>query len=179
MDDLDKKLQATLDWLRGEYLGIRTGQAAPSFLDNIKVDSYGTKVAINQVGSVGIEDARTLRIAPWDTDSITAIERAIIDADLGIGVVTDSAGLRITFPELTGERRAQLLKLSKQKLEDARVRLRSSRDEVMKSIDAQLKAKEIGEDDARRKRDVVQKQIDEANRKLDVLYTEKEKEVNQ
>lgn len=178
MDDLNKKLQASIDWLRGEYVGIRTGQASPGFLDNIKVDSYGTKVAINQVGSVGIEDARTLRIAPWDTDSIGAIERAIMDADLGVGVLTDSSGLRVTFPELTGERRAQLLKLAKQKLEDARVRVRGSRDEMMKSIDAKLKAKEIGEDDARRSKDAIQKQIDEANKRLEGLYDEKEKEIN-
>lgn len=179
MDDLTKKLQATGDWLRGEYSGIRTGQAAPGFLDNIKVDSYGVKVPINQVGSIGIEDARTLRIAPWDTDSIAAIERAIIDADLGVGVVTDSSGIRITFPELTGERRERLLKLAKQKLEEARVRVRSSRDDMMKSIDARVKNKEVGDDDARRERDNVQKQIDEANKKLESLYDEKEKEINQ
>ncbi|OGG86039.1 ribosome recycling factor [Candidatus Kaiserbacteria bacterium RIFOXYB1_FULL_46_14] len=179
MDDLTKKLQATGDWLRGEYSGIRTGQAAPGFLDNIKVDSYGVKVPINQVGSVGIEDARTLRIAPWDTDSIAAIERAIIDADLGVGVMTDSSGIRVTFPELTGERRERLLKLAKQKLEEARVRVRSTRDEMMKSIDARVKNKEVGDDDARRERDNVQKQIDEANRKLESLYDEKEKEINQ
>src|SRR3989338_6457681 len=176
MDDLTKKLQATVDWLRGEYSGIRTGQAAPGFLDNIKVDNYGVKVPINQVGSVGIEDARTLRIAPWDTDSIAAIERAIIDADLGVGVMTDSSGIRVTFPELTGERRERLLKLAKQKLEEARVRVRSTRDEMMKSIDARVKNKEVGDDDARRERDNVQKQIDEANRKLESLYDEKEKE---
>jgi len=179
MDDLAKKLQTAADWLRGEYSGIRTGQAAPGFLDNIKVDNYGVKVPINQVGSVGIENARTLRVAPWDTDSIAAIERAIIDADLGVGVVTDSAGLRITFPELTGERREQLLKLAKQKLEEARIRVRNGRDEMMKSIDARVKAKETGEDEARRERDNVQKQIDEANKKLEILFVEKEKEISQ
>ncbi|OGG41956.1 ribosome recycling factor [Candidatus Kaiserbacteria bacterium RIFCSPHIGHO2_01_FULL_46_22] len=179
MDDLTKKLQATVDWLRGEYSGIRTGQAAPGFLDNIKVDNYGVKVPINQVGSVGIENARTLRVAPWDTDSISAIERAIIDADLGVGVVTDSSGLRITFPELTGERREQLLKLAKQKLEEARVRVRNGRDEVMKSIDSRIKAKETGEDEGRRERDNVQKHIDEANKKLETLFVEKEKEISQ
>lgn len=178
MNDLNKKLDATADWLRSEYTGIRTGQASPSFLDNVKVDSYGTKVPINNVGSVGIENARTLRIAPWESDNIAAIERAIIDADLGVGVVTDSQGLRVTFPELTGERRDQLLKLAKQKLEEGRVRVRSARDEVMKSIDAKQKAKEIGEDVARRDRDTVQKQIDVANKKLEALYLEKEKEIN-
>lgn len=178
MNDLNKKLEAAADWLRGEYTGIRTGQASPSFLDNVKVDSYGTKVPINNVGSVGIENARTLRIAPWEPDNIAAIERAIIDADLGVGVVTDSQGLRVNFPELTGERREQLLKLAKQKLEEGRVRVRSARDEVMKSIDAKQKSKAIGEDEARRDRDTVQKQIDVSNKKLEALYLEKEKEIN-
>ena len=179
MDELNQKLEATNTWLRGEFSGIRTGQATPSILDSVKVDSYGTKVPINQVGSVGIEDARTLRVSPWDTDSVAAIERAILDADLGLGVVTDSSGLRITFPELTGERRASLIKLAGQKYEEARVRVRSARDDRMKSIESKIKAKEIGEDEARREKDQVQKQIDEANRKLEALYNEKEKEISQ
>lgn len=179
MEDFVKKLAAAEEWLRGEYTSIRTGQASPGILDNIKVDSYGTKVPINQVGSVGIENARTLRISPWDNDSIAAIERSLIDADLGVGVVTDSSGVRVTFPELTGERRATLLKLAGQKFEEARVRVRSARDEKMKTIDAQVKAKELGEDDARREKDKVQKQIDEANKKLESIYNEKEKEISQ
>lgn len=178
MNDLDKKLEAVAEWLRGEYTGIRTGQASPGFLDNIRVDSYGTKVPINNVGSIGIENARTLRVSPWEADNIAAIERAIIDADLGVGVVTDSQGLRVTFPELTSERREQLLKLSKQKLEEARVRVRSNRDDIMKGIDAKQKSKTIGEDEARRDRDGVQKQIDATNKKLEVLYLAKEKEIN-
>jgi len=165
-------------WLRGEFSGIRTGQAAPGFLDNIRVDSYGTKVPINQVGSVGIEDARTLRVSPWDAGNIAAIERAIIDADLGVGVVTDSAGLRVTFPELTGERRAALLKLAGQKLEEARVRVRGAREERMKALDASVKNKEIGEDESRREKDKAQKLIDDANQKLESIFDEKEKEIS-
>jgi len=179
MDDFTQKLDASINWLRGEFSGIRTGQATPSILDSIKVDSYGTKVPINQVGSVGIEDARTLRVSPWDTDSVAAIERAIIDADLGLGVVTDSSGLRITFPELTGERRASLLKLAGQKFEEARVRVRAARDDKIKGIESQVKAKDLGEDEARREKDKAQKQIDETNKKLESLYNEKEKEISQ
>jgi ribosome recycling factor len=179
MDDFLKKLAGAREWLQGEYAGVRTGQASPGFLDSIRVDSYGTKVPINNVASVGIEDARTLRISPWDSGNISAIERAIMDADLGVGVVTDSSGLRVAFPELTGERRASLLKLAKQKLEEARVRVRNAREEQMKSFDNQVKQKEIGEDDARREKDKVQKSVDEANLKLEALYTQKEKEISQ
>lgn len=179
MDELQKKLNGAAEWLRGEYVAIRTGQAAPGILDSVRVDSYGAKVPINQVGSINIEDARTLRVSPWDRDSIVAIERAIIDADLGVGVVTDSQGLRITFPELTGERRDQLLRLAKQKLEEARVRVRSVRDERIKDIEARNKAKDLGDDDARREKETVQKKIDEANQQLEALYDRKESEIKQ
>lgn len=179
MDEFQKKLDAAAEWLRNEYVGIRTGQASPSLLDGVKVDSYGAKVSINQVGSVGIENARTLRVSAWDSDSVTAIERAIKDADLGVGVVTDSQGLRVTFPELTGERREQLLRLAKQKLEEARVRVRSARDEVMKSIDTRNKAKELNDDATRREKENTQKKVDEANKKLETLFVQKEKEINE
>lgn len=178
MDDLAKKLEGVVTWVRGEFTSIRTGQASPGFLDNIRVDSYGTKVPINQVGSVGIEDARTLRISPWDSSNISAIERAIMDADLGVGVITDSSGLRVTFPELTGERRASLLKLAGQKLEEARVRVRGAREERMKSLDTKVKSKEVGEDEARREKDKAQKLIDDTNQKLEGIYNEKEKEIS-
>lgn len=178
MDDLIKKLAGAHEWLVGEYSGIRTGQAAPGFLDSIRVDSYGTKVPINNVASVGIEDARTLRVSPWDAGMIATIERAIIDADLGVGVVTDSSGLRVTFPELTGERRAALLKLAGAKLEEARVRVRGAREETMKGLDASVKNKEIGEDEAHREKDKAQKLVDEANQKLEALFAQKEKEIS-
>ena len=178
MDDFAKKLAGAEEWLRGEYASIRTGQASPGILDAVKVESYGAKMPVNQVASSGIEDARTLRVAPWDSGTIPALERAIMDADLGVGVTTDSSGLRVTFPELTGERRTTLLKLAKQKLEEARVRVRSARDEKMKSIESQAKAKEIGDDEARRAKESSQKQIDAINQKLEALFDQKEKEIN-
>ncbi len=178
MEDLAKKLEAAREWLVAEYTGIRTGQAAPGFLDSIRVDSYGAKVPINNVASVGIEDARTLRVSPWDSSNVSAIERAIVDADLGVGVVTDSSGLRVTFPELTGERRAALLKLAGSKMEEARVRVRGAREERMKGLDALVKSKEMGEDEARREKERAQKLVDEANQKLEALYAQKEKEIN-
>lgn len=177
MDEFQKKLDGVIEWLRGEFVGIRSGQASPSILDSIRVENYGTKVPLNQVGSVNIEDARTLRISAWDKENITAIEQAINDANLGVGLVTDSSGLRVTFPELTGERRDQLLKLAGTKLEEARVRARGLRDEIMKTIDTQSKNKEIGEDEAFREKDNVQKKVEETNNKLENAYQEKEKEI--
>jgi len=172
-----KKMNAAIDWLGGEYGGIRTGQAAPGLLDSIKVENYGAMMNLNQVGSISVEDARTLRISPWDSGSIAAIERAITEADLGVSVATDSSGLRVIFPELTSERREQLNKLAKSKLEEARVRVRHVRDDVMKQVDAAHKAGDIGEDERFSQKEVVQKKVDEVNEKLEELYNQKEKEI--
>jgi ribosome recycling factor len=178
MIDVNVRGKAIIDWLANEYAGIRTGQATPALLDTIKVENYGSMMPINQVGSVGVEDARTLRVSAWDAGVVPAIEKAIRDADLGVSVSTDSAGLRVIFPELTSERRVQLLKLAKHKLEDARVSVRSMRDEVMKDIEAQLKSGEISEDEKFTQKESVQKQVEGLNSKLDVAYAQKEKEIS-
>ena len=175
MDDLQKRLDDTVSWLREAYAGIRTGQAAPALLDGIKVESYGAMMPINQVGTVGVEDARTLRVSTWDAGTIPAIERAITTADLGVSVATDSSGLRVVFPELTSERRTQLLKLAKQKLEDARVRVKGVRDDEMKAIE---KGEEMSDDEKFTKKNTVQGAIEKANKALEELYTQKETEIS-
>lgn len=180
MDDtFTKRLGSITEWLAKEYTSIRTGQAAPALLDGVKVENYGALMPVNQVASIGIEDARTLRVSPWDASTVPAIERAVRDADLGVSVVTDSSGLRVVFPELTSERRAQLLKLAKAKLEEARVSVRSARDEVMKTLDAQQKAGDISEDERFTKKESTQKQVDATNSKLESIYDAKEKEIGQ
>lgn len=179
MDESDKKrFQESLQWLEREYAGIRTGQASPALLDGVKVEVYGTKVPIPQIGSVGIEDARTLRVSPWDLSQIPAIERAIQDANLGVSVATDSNGLRVLFPELTSERREQLRKLAKSKLEDARVAVRSTRDECMKAIEKDEKSGDISEDEMHRQKEAVQKEVGGINQKLDELFKKKDAEVS-
>lgn len=177
--ELETRLQESVDWLSKEFAAIRTGQATPALLDSIKVDNYGAKMPVNQVGSIGIEDARTLRVQPWDAGAIAAIESAITEADLGVSVATDSAGLRVIFPELTSERRIQLTKLAKQKLEDARVSVRAARDEIMKALDQQEKAGDISEDEKFTQREQVQKLVDATNKKLDEHYAAKETEMAQ
>ncbi len=177
--DITKRLEDISEWLQKEYAGIRTGQANPSLLDSVRVDSYGTRVALQQVGSVSIEDARTLRVSLWDTSQVTAVEKSVREADLGVSVVSDSAGLRVIFPELTSERRVQLLKLAKSKLEEARVSVRSARDEAMKELERQFKANEVSEDDKFSVKDSIQKRVEESNAKLETLFIRKEKELQQ
>jgi ribosome recycling factor len=171
------KLKEVNEWLQKEYSGIRTGQASPMLLDSVKVESYGSFMPINQVGSVNIEDARTLRISVWDKSAVSGIEKAIREANLGISTVSDSDGVRVIFPELTSERRVQLSKLAKSKLEDARISVRAVRDEVMKSLDKQQKDGDISEDEKFTQKEKVQGLVDSTNRSLEALFDKKESEL--
>lgn len=177
MDNIEKRLKEASEWLQKEYAAIRTGQATPALLDNVKVDSYGAKVPMNQVGNVGVEDARTLRVSAWDAGVIPNIEQAIRDAELGVSVVTDSAGLRVIFPELTSERREQLLRLAKSKFEDARITVRAVRDDVMKDIEKREKDGDLSEDEKFSEKESVQKSVDAANKALEELFVKKESEL--
>lgn len=176
-NDISQKLAEAVDWLKKEFAAIRTGQASPALLDGVMAENYGSHMPLNQMASIGVEDARTLRISPWDISSIAAIEQALQESDLGISVATDSAGVRAVFPELTAERRVQLQKLSKSKLEDARITVRGVRDEVMKAIEKQEKDGEISEDDKFAQKEEVQKLVESTNQTLEGLYTAKESEL--
>jgi len=177
--EIKKRLDEVVVWLQKEYISIRTGQANPGLLDSVKVESYGTYMPIQQLGSVGIEDARTLRVSIWDASQVAAVEKAIREADLGVSVVGDSSGLRVIFPELTSERRTQLLKLAKSRLEDARISVRAVRDEEMKELERAFKDAEFGEDEKFTQKEQIQKQVEETNNKLESLFNNKERELNQ
>ena len=161
-------------WLQRELAVIRTGLASPALLDSIKVESYGARVPLNQVGTVLSEDAHTLRVSAWDTDSISQIEQAVREADLGLSVVASGAELRVIFPELTGERRLQLLKLAKHKLEEARVSIRGARDEVKKTV---AKDTALSDNQKAEAKDSLQKLVEEKNKVLEELFTKKEAEI--
>ncbi len=174
----DQKLADSKEWLAREYRGLRTGRASPAILDSIQVSAYGSLMPIKQVGNVGIEDARTLRITPWDMGLIKDIEKAIMQANLGLGTVSDSSGVRVTFPELTSERRAQLVKAAKQKLEEARTAVRGTRDECWKDIQAKEAEGGMSEDEKFRLKDELQKKIDAINAALESAFESKEEEMN-
>jgi len=175
--EIQKKLQEAKDWLQKEFANIRTGQASPALLDSVKVESYGSILPLNQVANVGVEDARTLRISPWDSSQVATIEQAIRDTDLGVSLATDSSGVRVIFPELTVERREQLLKLAKSKLEDARIAVRSTRDEAMKQIDKSEKSGDISEDEKYSQKETTQATVDTINNELEHLFHQKEQEL--
>ncbi|MFA6476036.1 MAG: ribosome recycling factor [Candidatus Paceibacterota bacterium] len=171
------KLTEVEDWLGREYLSIRTGKATPAVLDSVMVESYGARTPLKHVAAIGIEDARTVRITPWDKSQLGAIQTAIEAANIGLSVSPDSSGLRAIFPMLTEERRKMLIKLTGDKLEDARISVRKEREKVWEEIQEQEKAGEMSEDDKYKAKDDLQKMIDEANAKLEALSKRKETEI--
>ena len=174
----DGKIAAAREWLMREYRGLRTGRASPAILDGIAVSAYGSMVPLKQVANVATEDARTLRITPWDVAVVKDIERAIAAANLGLGTASDSSGLRVTFPELTAERRQELVKVAKHKLEEARTAVRIARDEVWKDIQEKERLSELTEDDKFSLKDELQKKVDAINETLEQTFESKEKEMS-
>lgn len=174
---LKDKVADIKDWLTREYAGIRTGRATPLLLDSINVDSYGAKTPIKHVATITTEDARTLRITPWDKGQIGAIETAIAAANLGVSTVPDSDGVRVIFPELTADRRIALTKLTKEKLEDAKVSIRKEREHLWSDIQDKERSGELSEDEKFKLKDELQKIVDGATHDLEMMLSNKEKEI--
>lgn len=166
-----------LDWLKSEYRSISTGRATPQVLDLVHIDMYGSRTPLAHAAGITIEDPRTIRVAPWDKSVLGQMEKAINDANLGLSVSADAEGLRVHFPSLTTETRTKLVKLLKDRLEDARVRVRAMREETNKAIDGEAKDGLYGEDEQRKYREDMQKIVDTANQELEECFQKKEKEV--
>jgi ribosome recycling factor len=165
------------EWLSRELQGLRTGRATPALLDGVSVEVYGSRMKLAQISSITVEDARSLYVNPWDKGQTKEIEKAIVLADLGVSVGSDDKGVRVSFPELTQERRQQLVKLTRSKLEEARIALRGERTKVMDDIEKREKNGTLSEDDAKRAKADAQKVVDEINKKLEELAEKKEREL--
>lgn len=174
---LKNKIQEIEEWFKGELATVRTGRATPMILDGVVVESYGSKLPLAHVAGITTEDARTLRVVPWDKSQLKEVEKAIIDANLGVSVNADDSGVRVSFPELTSERREALSKLARGKLEEGRISLRNARDEVWNDIQARTKSGEISEDDKFRFKEDMEKLIADAIEKLEAMTARKEKEI--
>ncbi|MEI6494816.1 MAG: ribosome recycling factor [bacterium] len=165
------------EWLGKEYLSVRTGKASPLLLDSVVAESYGAKQPIKHLAAISIEDAKTLRITPWDKTSLKSIETAIAAANLGVSTSPDSTGIRVIFPDLTTERRSMLVKLISTKLEEAKITLRKEREKVWNEIQDEEKAGALSEDDKFRAKDDLQKIVDETNDRFQQLAGHKEEEI--
>ena len=171
------ELKKVEDFLSKSYSELNIGRASPIVLDSVLVESYGMKQPIKNVASVAIEDPKTLRINPWDKSVIKEIERSIQAANLGLSTAVDEAGLRVIFPQLTGETRQKLVKVLKDKLEDARISVRKVRQDEMDTLDTAKKNTELTEDELKRAKDELQKLVDESNKNLENIFNKKETEV--
>lgn len=171
------RIKEILEHAGKEMGGVRTGRAAPAILDGVMVESYGTRMPISQVASIAVSDSRSLYITPYDASLAKEIEKAITVANLGVGVGSDERGVRVSFPDLTAERRAQMVKLAKEKIEESRASLRKARDEVWSDIQAKEKAGEMSEDDKYRAKDEMEKRVKAAGAQFDEMLERKEKEI--
>jgi len=162
------ELKKIEEWLSKEYGSVHTGRATPMILDNIMVESYGAYMPIKNISSITIEDSKTLRIAPWDKNQIKNIESAITGANLGLSVISDGDGVRAIFPMLTTENRTKLVKILKEKLEDARISVRKERQIEMDKI------VNLSEDELKRAKEDIQKCVDEMNQSLESVFAKKE-----
>ncbi|MEK7176064.1 MAG: ribosome recycling factor [Patescibacteria group bacterium] len=174
LSQLRAGVDEAVEWLRKEYAGLRTGRANPAVLDIIQIEAYGGRLPINQLAGVNIEDAFTIRITPWDANVTRSIESGIQQSNLGLSVATDDKGLRVIFPRLTEDSRQALIKVAKQKLEEARIKVRNERQKTLADIEKNISA----EDEKKRLKNEIQKFIDEANSKLEELSEHKEKEIS-
>ena len=172
----EEKMQKAYDFLLGDYQTIRAGRANPHVLDKIKVDYYGTPTPIQQVGNITVPEARMIQIAPWEQSLIRDIEKAIMASDIGITPSNDGSVIRLVFPELTEERRKELVKDVKKKGEDSKVAVRNIRRDANDSF-KKLAKTEVSEDEIKDLEDSVQKLTDKFIKDIDKAIEEKSKEI--
>ncbi len=172
----DEKMKKTYEFLETDYAALRAGRANPHVLDKLRVDYYGTPTPIQQVGNITVPEARIIQIAPWEKSLIKPIEKAIMTSDIGITPSNDGSIIRLVFPELTEERRKDLVKEVKKKGEDAKVAIRNIRRDGNDAF-KKLAKTDISEDEIKQLEDSLQKQTDKYIKDVDALIDKKSKEI--
>jgi len=178
LSDFKKELEQIKNRFKDEISGIRAGRATPDLISKILIDCYGVKCPLDQTAAIGTEDARTLRVQPWDKNLILNIETGIRNSELGIQPVIDKETIRVILPELTAERKTQLTKLLHKKTEEARVNGRIQRDDFWKETQDKERKGEMEEDEKFRIKDELQKAIDKFHEEVEEISNKKEKEIN-
>jgi ribosome recycling factor len=172
--DAEDRMRKAVEVLGHNFNKIRTGRAHPSILDTIRVSYYGSDVPLSQVANIGVEDARTLTVSPWERNMVPDVEKAIMKSDLGLNPSTAGTVIRIPMPQLTEETRKGFIKQARQEAENARVSIRNVRRDVLADIKELLKDKEISEDEERKAQDDIQKLTDRFISEADKALTAKE-----
>ena len=177
LKEYDVKMQKTVDVVISDFAAVRAGRANAAVLDKITVDYYGSATPINQVAAISSPDPRSLLIKPWDSSVLKAIEKAIQTSDLGINPQNDGSSIRLSFPQLTEERRKELTKQVKKYAENGKVAIRNIRRDAMDKLKAKQKKSEITEDDCKEFEKELQDLTDKRCKELDDLSAKKEKEL--
>ncbi len=177
LNEFEEKMQKSIESLENEFANIRAGRANPNILNKIKVEYYGVPTPLQQVGNVSVPEARTILITPWEPSLLKEIEKAILTSDLGLTPNNDGKSVILNFPELTEERRKELVKDIKKKGENAKVAVRNVRRDANDFLKKKLKASEISEDEEKENVEKVQKLTDKYVEKIDNIVENKSKEI--
>jgi ribosome recycling factor len=177
IDDAGDRMHKSVDSTRHEFTSIRTGRASPALLDRVEVDYYGARTPLKQLAGISAPEARLLSVTPYDKSSIRAIEKAIMESDVGLTPNNDGSIIRLTIPELTEERRKELVKVVRRIAEDGRVAIRNVRRDVMHDLRELKEAGEVGQDDEHRAEVELQKLTDQRIGELEEALAAKEKEI--
>ncbi|MBT4907768.1 MAG: ribosome recycling factor [Rhodospirillaceae bacterium] len=178
-NDLKRRMDGALDALKREFGGLRTGRASTSLLENVQVDCYGSGMPMNQVASVSVPEPRMLSVQVWDNGNIKAVEKAIIDSELGLNPQTEGNLIRVPIPELSEERREEMTKVAAKYAEQARIAVRNVRRDGMDSLKKLEKDGEISQDEHRARGDDIQQMTDGHISNIDTLLETKEQEIMQ
>lgn len=177
LQNSETRMQKSVEVMKSELAKLRTGRAHPSLLEHVKVDYYGNMTPLNQVGTVAVENARTLTVTLWEKDMVAKVEKAIMASDLGLNPASAGMVIRIPLPALTEERRKDLVRVVKDEAEKGRIAVRNVRREANGDFKELLKEKEITEDDERKAQDRAQKLTDKYTKIIDGIAADKEKDL--
>lgn len=177
VSEAESKMVKAIDVLKKDYATLRAGRATPALLEKVLVDYYGVPTPINQMANISVPESRSLVIQPWDKSVIATIEKAILKSDLGLTPTNDGTVIRLTVPQLTQERRNELVKVVKKKAEDARVAIRNVRRDANDHMKDLEKKHEVSEDDSKRGQEDIQKLTDKYIKEVDQIMNNKEQEI--
>lgn len=177
MKDAESRMKQSIESLKGEFRRLRTGRANVGLLEHVTVEYYGSEVPVTQVASVSVEDSRTLAVSPWEKNMVQAVEKAILNSDLGLTPMTAGTVIRVPLPPMTEERRKELVRVVRAEAETGRVAIRNIRRDALHSVKEMLKEKLVTEDDDHKAHEDVQKLTDRYVGEVDTLLKEKEAEV--
>ena len=175
----EEKMDKTINNLKKEYLGLRTGRASASLLEPVSVDAYGAKVPINQIGNISVPESRLISVQVWDESLIQSVEKAIRNSELGLNPMIEGNNIRVPIPELSQERRIEIVKVASKYSEDAKITVRNIRREAMDKIKEEEKQKSISKDDSFQFSEQIQKLTDKYVEKIENIFQDKEKDILQ